>query len=85
MLKVLSRKIELNAGVDQWELYDMPGAQKAVEHINKTIVDAVAAGDDRREVNRKAYAVMKEYVNLGACDSEPLSYLDHILGKIFGE
>lgn len=84
-LAILSRKIELTATVDDWELFDMPGADAAVEHINKTIVEAVGAGDSRSDVYRKAYAVMKQYANLGACDSEPMYYLEDILDKVFGD
>ena len=85
VVTVLSRKISLNASVDDWELFDMPGSEDAVAHINRTIVEAVEAGDDRREVNSKALRVMRLYSDLGATDSEPIWYLEHILNKIFGE
>lgn len=90
-------KIKVGFTADQWELYrdvevaafGKDGAetyrQCAAGALNVALSAAVNNGDDRYEVERKVYQVMRDYRQYGATDTEPRALLAQALDQIFGE
>ena len=83
MLKIISRKIELDDTADRWELFDMEGRELVAQHINRVIESAVNTGSNREQVRANAYVVMQMYREYGANDTEGHRRLEDILEKIF--
>jgi hypothetical protein len=70
-------KVKLSLTADDWALYDMPGAKAAARSMNAKVAKALNAGKFH-----DAYAVLREYKNFGACDTEPEVVLNQIMDKM---
>jgi hypothetical protein len=70
----------------QWELYtDNPMAEVAAEQINRAFENYVNQGMNKDRVRQMMYAVLENYSDVGAYDSEPVWHMEFILDKIFGD
>jgi hypothetical protein len=86
-------KITVGFTADQWELYrdvevaafGKDGAETYRQCAAAALNVALNNGDDRGEVERKVFQVMREYRQYGAQDTEPRGLLSLALDQIFGE
>jgi hypothetical protein len=79
-------KIEANFDAEQWELYANEGdAEEAAQKLNESLNFYVNSGYSRETVYEKMYDSMKKLSGYGACDSEPIWFLNKILGVIYKE
>ena len=91
MLSVV-RKIKYHIIIDEidltardWQLYSsMPESEEAANALNTTLKDFLAAGSDRRTVEKAMMQTMRKFSHTGACDSEPLWVLDDLMNYFFG-
>lgn len=69
----------------QWELYDLPGAQEAVPVLNKQLELSIANAKSATEALENFWPTLKLFDDLGACDTEPRWVARKICEQAFGE
>jgi hypothetical protein len=67
-----------------WELYDIAGADKVADALNKAFERCVAKNQTRQEVNTHMINLMAQYSKYGADDYEPRRVLHKLLNTVFG-
>jgi hypothetical protein len=70
-------KVKLSLTADDWQLYDKPGVKAVARSMNAKIAKALNAGDFHA-----AFAVLREYRDFGASDTEPEVVLNQIMDKM---
>lgn len=81
----IRKTVSLEYDKDDWDLYDtIPGCDLVAKVLNGTFEQAVNAGLNRRETEKRMHEVMKQYREFGTYDTEPGYVLDRLLDKVFG-
>jgi hypothetical protein len=70
-------KVKLSLTADEWALYDKPGVKAVARSMNAKVAKALNAGDFHA-----AFAVLREYQDFGASDTEPEAVLNVIMDKM---
>jgi len=77
--------ITIDASADDWQLYDKPGRDEAATALNEHLEELVNRGSTCNEVESGMMAKLNEYSDLGAIDTEGISFLELLLNKTFGK
>jgi hypothetical protein len=84
----VERKVKIDPSFDaeQWDIYTtMEDAEAVAEQLNKRLKFYVNSGYDKSSVYEKMYETMQKYSGYGACDSEPIWFLNKVLSEIYKE
>jgi hypothetical protein len=77
--------VTIDASADDWDLYNKSGRHEAATALNEHFEELVNRGCTRNEVEKGMLPKMKEYSELGAIDTEGISFLELLLDKTFGK
>lgn len=80
----VSKQATLALSADDWDLYTSSmDCSQAAQAINEAIQTAFNRGDSEAEVRRRATAVMQQYADYGAMDTEPRGMLEAVLEYLY--
>ena len=82
----IRKNISVNFTADQWELYtESMNCSAAVYTLNEYLEHLVNEGEyDKKTVLNKMMEKMRNFSSYGACDSEPIYFLETVLEEIYG-
>lgn len=80
-----SATANVNLTLDQWELFDIPGANECVPALNEQLATAISTSRSSGEAMEKFWPTLRKYSKFGACDSEPRWVAQQICMEAFGE
>jgi len=80
------KNISVNFTGDQWELYtESMNCSAAVYTLNEYLEHLVNEGQyDKKTVLNKMFDKMKDFSSYGACDSEPIWFIQKVVEEIYG-
>jgi hypothetical protein len=70
---------------DDWQLYDMDGAEDVAAKLNGSLAYAVNLNEGREYVETFMGVAMRQYDKFGAFDTEPRYVLQALLNVIYPE
>lgn len=80
----VTKRIKVNFTAEQWDLYTHErDCTNAVRDLNFTLERYFNEGLPKSEVYDKVYEAMKRNSAYGACDSEPIYFLDRVLKELY--
>lgn len=80
------RTVQLSLSAEDWQLFtNSMDCRDAALGINTGVALAINGAETRREAEKGAFAVLSNYADFGAADSEPLWILEAVLDHVFGE
>ncbi|HLG94700.1 MAG TPA: hypothetical protein VKX49_00160 [Bryobacteraceae bacterium] len=79
------KSVAVNLSADEWELYDLPGANIAATLLNSAVEKAVNEARSPQDVYIATQPVFDKFAGYGARDSEPMYHLRQLIRAKFGE
>jgi len=83
-IKKITVEADVNISADDWQLYHIPGADKAAHELNQAVKSALKIASCKAEARDLVWKKMFELSDFGAEDSEPGWVLDLILNEVYG-
>ena len=68
---------------DQWQLFALENVSEVAEDLNFQLEVFVNTGYSKNDVRKYMHGIMASYSDYGACDTEPMSFLEEVLNEIF--
>jgi hypothetical protein len=81
-MMTIKRTVILSYDRDHWQLYsDTPF--DVVDAINEGIGEAMSNSKDWSEAYHRSMEILRRWDKYGACDSEPIGFLEILLDRLF--
>jgi hypothetical protein len=77
--------VDLSA--NQWELYTRAYSRTVIERVanilNRRLVLCFNSGNSREQVEASMLALMEDFINYGASDTEPRAFIRQLLDSLY--